>query len=116
MDVVVVSDVQEVETFKRSVAGVKLIQFTATWCKRCEVLQEEVAAYVAEQADVSWLVAPLEVEGVEETYAVAQMPRIDVLGGRGDPVVLSGARATLENARVAVEEARVPPLELDADF
>jgi thiol-disulfide isomerase/thioredoxin len=106
---------EDAQTYCAGVESVKLLQFTATWCKRCTTLKGEIEV-IASETGVEWAGVDVDgVEGASEHFEVVEMPRVDVIGTRST-WILSGFGCTAEAIRHAIEATRPPVLVLDADF
>lgn len=93
-----------------------LIQFTASWCRRCSVLKEEIANRF--DAPLRWLLVDIDnIHELQERFNVSVMPRLDVYrGGRTDSV--EGFDAKIEEVvRMITESTKERPnLDLADDF
>jgi thiol:disulfide interchange protein len=95
---------------------VVLIQFTATWCRRCEVLKKEIGERF--DAPLRWLLVDVEeIHELVERFSVVTMPRLDVYCG-GKTASVESFDAKIENIVRVIEEIQRarPSLQLDDDF
>ena len=93
-----------------------LIQFTAVWCKRCEVLKKEIGERF--DAPLRWLLVDVDsISELAERFDVTTMPRLDVYcGGKTESV--EGFDAKIDNVVRMIDDAQKmrPSLQLDDDF
>ena len=109
--------IESVEEFDRVVEAAAtstsklVVQFTASWCRRCETLKTELET--ALPADVPWVVVDIdELSALQERYFITQLPRFHVYkGGKHD--VVQSFDATVPNVTRLLDDA---VLVLDADF
>ena len=82
-----------------------LIQFTASWCRRCSTLKAEIKEAFDANA-FRWVVVDVgEVEVLREIFNVNSLPRLD-LHSAGIRSELSGFEATIPKLREAIEAAK----------
>ena len=91
-----------------------LIQFTAKWCKKCDVLKKEVASKFDDT--MQWIVIDVDdVYDLQERFAVHKLPRFDVYFG-GKTTTLESFDASMEALEPLMSVEERPPLVLDASF
>ena len=93
-----------------------LIQFTAVWCKRCEVLKKEIGERL--DAPLRWLLVDVDsISELVERFDVTTMPRLDIYCG-GKTTSVESFDAKIENIVRMIEEIQNarPSLQLDDDF
>ena len=113
-----INDDDELDDFLNTtdLTDVVIIQFTASFCKRCVILKEEIAATFSET--MRWVVVDVdESQILQSRFNVTQLPRVDVYC-KGVARSLVAFDATIEKVRTLVEEVDrgFPMLDLSADF
>lgn len=103
---------EEVREFVENADGVRIVQYTAVWCKNCGVIKEALAAELPAE-DVKWMIASID---IEDLPPVAKLPRVDVLGGGEGTVTLEGFNCKVENILFAMRVASGQSLEMSDDF
>lgn len=82
-----------------------LVQFTATWCRRCSTLKAEIKE-AFDANDFRWVTIDVdEVEELRERFNVVSMPRMDIHMG-GIRTELAGFEATITKLREAIESGK----------
>ena len=110
-----IATLEELHAFEACNVAVRVLQVSASWCKRCGTLREELAgAFDGAEGVALGRIVIDEVEGAEEALDVGSMPRVDILGKHR--VQLSGSNCVLGTVLAEVARARPPVLILDEDF
>lgn len=114
-----ISTPQQLDQALRELQGaqVALVQFKASWCKKCAVVANELKERIGD--DVVWL--GVDIEELEELalrFNVTKMPRFDVYSEGHAKSSLEGHGVSTNAILQAIEEASRsrPQLDLDADF
>ena len=109
MEAVTFEEIKTKEDFDRVVKTTTmkpvLIQFTASWCRRCSTLKAEIKEAFDSDAFL-WVVLDVgEVDELREIFNVNSLPRLD-LHSVGIRTEFSGFEATIPKLREAIEAAK----------
>jgi thiol-disulfide isomerase/thioredoxin len=98
---------------------VTLHQFTATWCKKCTTIKEEIVTKFSEDDSIRWVLSDItETDELAQRFEVSKLPRLDVYRGARLSGSLEAFDVTIESIISAVEEAKAPrpTFTIDEDF
>ena len=98
---------------------VTLHQYTATWCKRCTTIKEEIVKTFSRDESVKWILSDItDTDELSQRFEVSKMPRVDIYRGARLSNSLEAFNVTIENIKCAVEEAKKPrpTFTVDEDF
>jgi len=93
-----------------------LIQFTATWCRRCKTLKQEIAD--AFDSTLNWIVVDVDtVDNIQERFNVTSLPRFDLYhSGRTQSVDTFDATVSEVRRMLEATHGERPTLEFVDDF
>lgn len=98
-------------------AAVVVLQFTASWCARCQTVSDELVGRLP--GHVAWLKIDVDTStDLAEEHEVAAMPRIDLYHNGRLRRKFEAFDVSADAVLSAIDEASAnpPALELDADF
>jgi thioredoxin-like negative regulator of GroEL len=114
----VIKSVSEFDDYISSVSSTTpvLIQFTASWCRRCTTLKHEIAKTF--DSSLHWLAVDVdENTSLQEWFHVNQLPRFDVYcSGRTTSIEAFDAKVDAVAEMLQVATAARPNLEFLDDF
>jgi thiol-disulfide isomerase/thioredoxin len=112
--------VADVDAFLKK-EGVKILQFTAEWCAKCDTIKTELEEKL--ESDVHYGAVDVDaLSEIADRFSVTALPRVDIISATrsitdGAPVTTLAAFACNSDAVVELVDAvKVPKLILDEDF